>query len=143
MINKTIFLKGKCFWDFLQIVVRLKKNLIDIHVFLVTQAVLDEQRNTSRRASAGGASTHPSRSFRYLQEQYNDDNSPTTTNQKITTSKNNIDLRRSSDIHIPSRTFKSSQDQHDASQQTPVNRSQAVNNRSDLLEIYNKRKINK
>jgi hypothetical protein len=111
----------------------------------VTQAVLDEQRNTSRRASAGGASTHPSRSFRYLQEQYNDDNSPatTTTNQKLTPSKNNIDLRRSSDVHIPSRTFKYSQDQHDASQQTPVNRSQAVNNRSDLLEIYNKRKITK
>jgi hypothetical protein len=108
----------------------------------VTQSVLDEQRNTSRRASAGGASAHPSRSFRYLQEQYNDDNSPAT-NQKITTSKNNIDLRRSSDVHIPSRTFKYSQNQHDASQQTPVNRSQEVNNRSDLLEIYNKRKINK
>lgn len=82
--------------------------------------------------------SNPSRSFRYLQEQYNNDNTnPTTTITQET--KDNYGLRRSSDIHIPSRTFKYLQDQHDTSQQAPVNRSQAVNNRDDLLEIYNKR----
>jgi hypothetical protein len=48
-------------------------------------------------------------------------------------------LRRGSASHMPSRSFKYIQDQYD-SQQAPVNRPQGINNRDDLVEIYNKRK---
>jgi hypothetical protein len=51
-------------------------------------------------------------------------------------------LRRGSASHMPSRSFKYIQDQYDA-QQGPVNRTQSVNNRNDLAEIYNKRKMNR
>jgi hypothetical protein len=50
-------------------------------------------------------------------------------------------LRRGSDAHIPSRSFKYLQEQYATSQQSPTNQSQTVNNRDDLMEIYNKRKI--
>lgn len=49
-------------------------------------------------------------------------------------------LRRGSNSHMPSRSFKYLQDQYDA-QQGPVNRTGGVNNRDDLAEIYNKREI--
>jgi hypothetical protein len=52
-------------------------------------------------------------------------------------------LRRSSDAHTPSRSFKFLQDQYDTSEQLSINRPQTVNNRDDLIEIYNRRKIDK
>jgi hypothetical protein len=105
--------------------------------------------NTNRRRSSGSTSNLPSRSFRYLQEQYNngnDDNNDTvvttaTTVEETVVSGEGIGLRRGSDGHMPSRAFKYIQDQYNA-QQTPVNRIQSINNRDDLVEIYNKRKIN-
>jgi len=100
--------------------------------------------NTNRRGSSGSASNLPSRSFRYLQEQYNngnDDNNDTVVTTEPVVSGEGIGLRRGSDGHMPSRAFKYIQDQYNA-QQTPVNRIQSINNRDDLVEIYNKRKIN-
>jgi hypothetical protein len=41
---------------------------------------------------------------------------------------------------MPSRAFKYIQDQYD-SQKGPVNRTSGINNRDDLVEIYNKRMI--
>jgi hypothetical protein len=109
----------------------------------VAQAVHDEQNNTGRHSSSGGISSLPSRSFRYLQEQYDDDHSPTvrTTVEVPITLTDHAGLRRSSDGHTPSRSFKFLQDQYPMSSQSPSNQSQAVNNREDLIEIYNKRKI--
>jgi hypothetical protein len=106
--------------------------------------------NTKRRTSSSSTSTLPSRSFRYLQEQYNngENNDAVTTTTTTTTVEETVrtgegvGLRRGSDGHMPSRAFKYIQDQYDA-QQGPVNRSQGINNREDLVEIYNKRKIKK
>ncbi|CAF5094389.1 unnamed protein product, partial [Rotaria sp. Silwood1] len=109
----------------------------------VARAVLDEQMgNKDRSRSSSGTSGLPSRSFRYLQEQYNNSNGdnkePTiTTVDEPTVSGDSIGLRRSSDAHMPSRAFKILQDQYDA-QNTPINRTSAINNREDLMEIYNK-----
>lgn len=106
---------------------------------LVSRAIYDEQNNTNRRSSSTGMSSLPSRSFRYLQEQYNTDTPMVTTaveDEIITTPNHNNGLRRSSDAHTPSRSFKFLQDQYPVS----ANPSQAVNNRDDLIEIYNKRK---
>ncbi|UJR32252.1 hypothetical protein I4U23_019717 [Adineta vaga] len=91
-----------------------------------TSPVVHQQNYSSRRFSAGGATSHPSRSFRYLQEQYGNETSPIGT-------KNTVGLRRSSDIPTPYRTIK-----QDTSEQSLVNRSESVNNREDLTEIYNK-----
>jgi hypothetical protein len=109
--------------------------------------------NTNRHGSSISASNLPSRSFRYLQEQYNDSNgdtndaiTTTTTTTTTTTVEETvipgegIGLRRGSDGHMPSRAFKYLQDQYHV-QKGPVNRTQAINNRDDLVEIYNKRKI--
>ncbi len=118
-------------------------------IFLVARAVLDEQNKSDRRSSSSGQTSLPSRSFRYLQEQYNNDNNPTTTITTTTTTVEETDssrdhngLRRSSDAHTPSRSFKYLQEQYATSEQSPTNRSHSVNNRDDLMEIYNKRKIN-
>ena len=119
----------------------MKVNRIKHLIFLVEQDPID------RRASAGGITSLPSRSFRYLQEQYNDDNDQTPPTTKTTTyeermiSKGGTGLRRSSDGHTPSRSFKYLQDQYNTSEQIPVNPTQQVDNRSDLMEIYNKSKI--
>lgn len=119
-------------------------------MFVVARAVLDEQMgNTNRHGSSGSASNLPSRSFRYLQEQYNNGNpdndtvisATTTVEETSVVGEGSIGLRRGSDGHMPSRAFKYIQDQYDA-QQAPVNRPQGINNRDDLVEIYNKRKIN-
>jgi hypothetical protein len=111
----------------------------------VSQAVFDEQNNSfGRRSSSSGQTSLPSRSFRYLQEQYNNDNNPTTITTPTTTmnetipSRESNSLRRGSDAHIPSRSFKYLQEQYATSQQSPTNQSQTVNNRDDLMEIYNK-----
>ena len=123
------------------------KNLISFCLVSVARAVLDEQMgNTNRQANAGNTAAPPSRSFRYLQEQYNngtEDNgavtmTTTTTVEETVVSGDGVGLRRGSDSHMPSRAFKFLQDQYDA-QKTPVNRGQGVNNREDLVEIYNKR----
>ncbi len=129
----------------------IKKGKANFFIFLVARAVLDEQMgNTTRRTSSGSTSTLPSRSFRYLQEQYNNGNNDTVTTTTTVEETlvsgggegggGGIGLRRGSDGHMPSRAFKYIQDQYEA-QQAPVNRTQAVNNRDDLAEIYNKRKI--
>ncbi|CAF1267392.1 unnamed protein product [Adineta steineri] len=107
----------------------------------VAQPALDQKSSVDRRASAGsGASAHPSRSFRYLQEQYNDDD--VDNNSPVPKTQESIDksgLRRSSDMtNTPSRSFKYLQNQYDTSKQLPINRSEEVNNRDDLAEIYNK-----
>ena len=47
-------------------------------------------------------------------------------------------LRRSSDAHNPSRAFRYLQDQYDQSSQLPVNRTRTVDNRNDLVELYQK-----
>ncbi|CAF4066268.1 unnamed protein product [Rotaria sp. Silwood2] len=110
---------------------------------LVARAVLDEQMgHNDRSRSSSGTSGLPSRSFRYLQEQYNNSNgdnkeTTVTTIEDTTISAEGLGLRRSSDAHVPSRAFKILQDQCDA-QNTPVNRTQGINNRDDLVEIYNK-----
>jgi hypothetical protein len=113
--------------------------------FIVARAVIDDQTGNNRRGSSGSASNLPSRSFRYLQEQYdngNDDTdaivTTTTTVEETTVSGDGAGLRRGSDSHMPSRAFKFIQDQYDA-KQGPVNRTQGINNRDDLVEIYNKR----
>src|SRR5207237_123220 len=62
----------------------------------------------------------------------------TTVEEKVITGEG-MGLRRGSDSHMPSRAFKYIQDQYNA-QQGPVNRTQGINNRDDLVEIYNKRK---
>jgi hypothetical protein len=108
--------------------------------------------NTKRRTSSSSTSTLPSRSFRYLQEQYNNGENndavatttttTTTTVEETVTTGEGAGLRRGSDGHMPSRAFKYIQDQYDA-QHGPVNRPQGINNREDLVEIYNKRKIKK
>ncbi|CAF1331657.1 unnamed protein product [Adineta ricciae] len=85
-----------------------------------------QQNASSRRFSAGAPSSHPSRSFRYLQEQYATDTDAVTTKEMV-------GLRRSSDVPRPYQTLK-----YDTSEQLPVTRSEAVNNREDLAEIYNK-----
>ncbi|CAF4449280.1 unnamed protein product [Rotaria sp. Silwood2] len=99
--------------------------------------------HNDRSRSSSGTSGLPSRSFRYLQEQYNNSNgdnkeTTVTTIEDTTISAEGLGLRRSSDAHVPSRAFKILQDQCDA-QNTPVNRTQGINNRDDLVEIYNKR----
>ncbi|CAF4024826.1 unnamed protein product, partial [Adineta steineri] len=114
----------------------------------VARAVLDEQMgNVNRQNSSGSASNLPSRSFRYLQEQYSNTNSDDNDTASITTTTTveetmvggeGVGLRRGSDGHMPSRSFKYIQDQYDAQQQGPVNRGQGINNREDLAEIYNK-----
>jgi hypothetical protein len=117
----------------------------------VARAVLDEQiGNNNRQVNSGNTAALPSRSFRYLQEQYNNANgdnntntvtattTTTTTVEETVVSGEGVGLRRGSGAHMPSRTFKYLQDQYDAAQQTPVNRAQVVNNREDLHEIYNK-----
>lgn len=107
----------------------------------MTRTVLDN--STSRSNSGLGVSSLPSRSFRYLQEQYSEDH-PTTsiTVDQTISSGDNGGLRRSSDAHTPSRAFKYLQDQYPFAQQSSSPRSQTVNNRDDLLEIYHKRKFN-
>jgi hypothetical protein len=104
---------------------------------------------TNRRHDSSGSSALPSRSFRYLQEQYNTSNgdnneivtSATTTVEETSGPGEGVGLRRGSDGHMPSRSFKYLQDQYDA-QQSAANRTQMINNRDDLVEIYNKRKFN-
>ncbi|CAF3777495.1 unnamed protein product [Rotaria socialis] len=107
----------------------------------VARAVLDEQMgNNDRGTNYNNTSGLPSRSFRYLQEQYNTsngDNNKETTVEETPISAERLGLRRGSGSHMPSRAFKILQDQCD-SQQGPINRSGAVNNREDLMEIYNK-----
>ena len=106
----------------------------------------DEQMNINGpRGNPISASGLPSRSFRYLQDQYKNGNGdsseiPPAAPTDEPMAPEGVGLRRGSDSHMPSRSFKYLQDQYDA-QQTPVNRSQPVNNREDLSEIYNKRKI--
>lgn len=102
--------------------------------------------HTRHGSTSGNTSNLPSRSFRYLQEQYstnngdNEDSSTTmTTVEETYAATEGAGLRRGSDGHMPSRAFKFLQDQYDA-QQGVVNRPQGVNNREDLAEIYNKRK---
>lgn len=110
------------------------------------------QTSPARRSSSSGSSVLPSRTFRYLQDQYQGENSnnmtmTTTTTTTTTNVEENVipgegsgGLRRGSNSHMPSRAFKYLQDQYDA-QQGPINRTQYVNNRDDLAEIYNKRRI--
>jgi hypothetical protein len=62
--------------------------------------------------------------------------------EETDSSRDHNGLRRSSDAHTPSRSFKYLQEQYATSEQSPTNRSHSVNNRDDLMEIYNKRKIN-
>lgn len=112
---------------------------------LDSQTYFNQQNNTDRRNSgSGGAASLPSRSFRYLQELYHNDDNSTNTTTKINTtydeaesSRNLNGLRRSSDAHHPSRAFKYLQDQYDLS----LNQSESIDNRKDLMEIYNKRKL--
>lgn len=59
----------------------------------------------------------------------------TTTVEETVVTGEGAGLRRGSDAHVPSRSFKFLQDQYHA-QQT------GVNNREDLVEIYNKRMLN-
>ncbi|CAF1043207.1 unnamed protein product [Didymodactylos carnosus] len=117
----------------------------------VARAVQDEQSGGRRRSSGSGNSVAPpSRSFRYLQDQY--DNGPDgMTTTTITTEETTIvnasnepqqgaGLRRGSDSHVPSRSFRYLQDHIDSNQfqaGASVNKS-VVNNRDDLMEIYNK-----
>lgn len=98
--------------------------------------------NMNRQPNSPGSSNLPSRSFRYLQEQYNNGNADS--NETVTTTTTTVEetvmtgegagLRRGSDAHVPSRAFKFLQDQYHAQQTS------AINNRDDLVEIYNKRK---
>ncbi|CAF0797967.1 unnamed protein product [Rotaria sordida] len=109
----------------------------------VAQTTHDQQNKTTpRQSSLTGISSLPSRSFRYLQEQYSVDSDDTTIVPKKsfeeTTSKSGTGLRRSSDAHNPSRAFKYLQDQYDISQELASNQSRTINNRDDLVEIYNK-----
>ena len=100
--------------------------------------------NSNRQAfSPGGSTNLPSRSFRYLQDQYKNGNAEpngtimttTTTVEETVVTGEGTGLRRGSDAHVPSRSFKFLQDQYHA-QQT------GTNNREDLVEIYNKRTLN-
>ncbi|CAF2977521.1 unnamed protein product [Rotaria sp. Silwood2] len=110
----------------------------------VDQAIHDQQNKANRRhSSSGGVSSLPSRTFRYLQEQYSVDNDdimtvPKKPIEEPIISKNGTGLRRGSDAHNPSRAFKFLQEQYDISQELSINQSRTVNNRDDLLEIYNK-----
>ena len=87
-------------------------------------------------------SSLPSRSFRHLQEQYKDQPRPhppliksnSIDTDEETSRTTSGGLRRSTDPHMPSRAFRYLQDQ------LPINRSLTVNNRDDLMEIYNKGK---
>ena len=103
-----------------------------------------QNKSVRRRSSSSGLSSLPSRSFRYLQDQYNADNDNATDIAKAAEvtikSSDGTGLRRSSDVHNPSRAFKYLQDQYHISQALPINRSQAINSRDDLIEIYHKRK---
>lgn len=100
--------------------------------------------NNRQMNSPGGSSNLPSRSFRYLQDQYNNGNvepngtitttTTTTTVEETVVTGEGVGLRRGSDAHVPSRAFKFLQDQYHA-QQT------GINNREDLVEIYNKRTL--
>ncbi|CAF2082013.1 unnamed protein product [Rotaria magnacalcarata] len=112
-----------------------------------TQNSFDHKNNTDRcRSNSGGGTTSlPSRSFRYLQEQYsvdhNDNNNNTPQIVQRTIDKapaNGTGLRRGSDAHNPSRAFRFLQDQYDVTQEVSANQSRPVNNRKDLIEIYNK-----
>ncbi|CAF3581634.1 unnamed protein product [Rotaria socialis] len=114
------------------------------------QNSFDLKNNTDRRrsSSGGGTTSLPSRSFRYLQEQYsvdrddnnnNNNNSPQIVQRTIEkTPANGTGLRRGSDAHNPSRAFRFLQDQYDVTQEVSPNRSRPVNNRNDLMEIYHK-----
>ncbi|CAF3814498.1 unnamed protein product [Rotaria magnacalcarata] len=111
------------------------------------QNSFDHKNNTDRcRSNSGGGTTSlPSRSFRYLQEQYsvdhNDNNNNTPQIVQRTIDKapaNGTGLRRGSDAHNPSRAFRFLQDQYDVTQEVSANQSRPVNNRKDLIEIYNK-----
>lgn len=98
--------------------------------------------NINRQPNSPGTSNLPSRSFRYLQEQYNNGNADsneivtTTTVEETIITGEGAGLRRGSDAHVPSRAFKFLQDQYHAQQTS------ATNNREDLMEIYNKRMLN-
>lgn len=113
--------------------------------YLVARAVLDEEMSQNDRSTNSNSILgQQSRSFRYLQEQYNPSNGDSvkgTTSPTIdetAPSAETLGLRRGSGGHMPSRAFKILQDQYDA-QQGPINRTQGINNRDDLAEIYNKR----
>ncbi|CAF0817182.1 unnamed protein product [Didymodactylos carnosus] len=117
----------------------------------VTHAIEDEQSDDRHRSNGSGTNAVPaSRSFRYLQDQYpNGSNGTTTTTVKeeattVITSNDQqqtgTGLRRGSDNHVPSRSFRYLQDHIESNPQlqgVPVNKS-SVNNRDDLIEIYNK-----
>jgi len=112
--------------------------------FEVARAVFDEQTGNSTRhpSSSSTSSSLPSRSFRHLQEQYSNDGvtatTTTTVEETVVGGESCVGLRRGSDSHMPSRAFKFIQDQYNTSK-GPVNRTQGINNRDDLMEIYNKR----
>lgn len=101
--------------------------------FIVSQNgnQLHNTNTTPRRLSSSGQTSLPSRSFRYLQEQYSVDTPLPPTNES-NYSKEQPALRRGSDAHTPSRSFKFLQEQYHTSSPT------TTNNRSDLMEIYNK-----
>ncbi|CAF4598886.1 unnamed protein product [Rotaria sp. Silwood1] len=106
-------------------------------------AIHDQQNKTDRRRSSSGVASLPSRTFRYLQEQYSVDNDDIVTTPKkpieeTAALKNGTGLRRGSDAHNPSRAFKFLQEQYDISQDLGRNQSRTINNRDDLVEIYNK-----
>jgi hypothetical protein len=116
---------------------------------LVARAVHDEQiASTNRQPNSGNTASLPSRSFRYLQEQYKNGNADdpnaviatTTTVEETVVTGEGIGLRRGSASHMPSRAFKLLQDQYHGPQ-GPTNRAAAINNREDLAEIYNRRKM--
>ncbi|CAF5205638.1 unnamed protein product, partial [Rotaria magnacalcarata] len=71
------------------------------------RAVLDEQMgNNDRGTNYNSTSGLPSRSFRYLQEQYNTsngDNNKETTVEETPISAESLGLRRGSGSHMPSR----------------------------------------
>ena len=78
-----------------------------------------------------------------MQEQYNNSNgdsndavTTTTTVEETVMTGEGAGLRRGSDSHVPSRSFKFLQDQ-----QAAINRTSGINNREDLAELYNKRMI--
>lgn len=107
------------------------------------QSDFDQQYNTDRRrSSSGGAITLPSRSFRYLQEQYSitDDDSMAHVTHKTVTPSNATGLRRGSDAHHPSRAFRYLQDQYHENPEAGSNQNRTINNREDILELYNKSK---
>ena len=111
----------------------------------VARAIADEQNYPHQLFnrdidSCSSLSSLPSRSFRYLQDQYKSEemNSPTHVEESLT-ARESSGLRRSSDAHTPSRSFKYLQDQYDKIEAQPAQRSPTTNNRADLTDIYSKR----